>query len=243
VNDVASRRKRGLLLPALVMLVTLAVLIGLGMWQVSRLAWKENLIATLDQRVTAPPIPLPPPQAWPKLTPDASEFQRVTAAVEYLDRPSAYVYSGGSALRTDIRTPGYFMFVPARLATGEIVVVDAGYVPDTSAPQPKGEAEIVGYLRWPEPRSSFVSDHDASGSIWHVRDHHLMAQRLGWGDVTAPFYIDQESPAPPAGLPRPGPLTVKLRNDHLGYALTWFGLAAVLLVAFVLWALGRHREA
>ncbi len=102
-------------------------------------------------------------------------------------------------------------------------------------------AEIAGYLRWPEARSLFVSDHERRGSIWHVRDHRLMAERLGWGDV-APFYIDQELPAPPSGLPRPGPLTVKLRNDHLGYAITWFGLAAVLLVVFGIWALRRGRQ-
>ena len=165
----------------------------------------------------------------------------MTAIVEYLDRPHAYVFTGGSALRPDVKTPGYFVFAPARLA-GETVVVNAGYVPDSKSSRVGGKVEIVGYLRWPEARSWFVSDHDASGSVWHVRDHRLMAKRLGWGDAIAPFYIDQESPVPSGGLPRPGPLTVKLRNDHFGYALTWFGLAAVLLVTFGIWAVRRERQ-
>jgi cytochrome oxidase assembly protein ShyY1 len=74
-----------------------------------------------------------------------------------------------------------------------------------------------------------------------VRDHRLMAKLLQWGGDVAPFYIDQESPVLPDGLPRPGPLTVKLRNDHLGYAITWFGLAAVLLIVFLVWTLRRER--
>ena len=228
-------RQRGLLIPGLFVLVALAVLLALGFWQVERLAWKENLIASLDRRISAPPVALPPSKDWPNLSQDASEFRRVTATVEYLDRPRAYVYTGGSALRPDIKAPGYFVFAPARLSTGDTVVINAGYVSDRDHPWPPTNGEIAGYLRWPEARSPFVSDHDAAGSIWHVRDHRLMAERLGWLDVP-PFYIDLESPVPPSGLPKPGPLTVKLHNDHLGYAITWFGLATVLVVVFLLWS-------
>jgi cytochrome oxidase assembly protein ShyY1 len=136
------------------------------------------------------------------------------------------------------------VFAPARLATGELVVVNAGYVAEPNHAPIDAKAEITGYLRWPEARSLFVSDHDASASVWHVRDHRLMAARLGWGDATAPFYIDQQSPVPPSGVPRPGSLTVKLRNDHLGYAITWFGLAAVLVIVFGFWIVrGERRSA
>jgi surfeit locus 1 family protein len=241
VSEAARLRQRGLLLPGLAALAAFLVLLGLGLWQVSRLAWKENLIATLEQRVTATPVPLPPAKDWPELTQEDAEFRRVVATVEFLDRPPAYVYTGGSALRPDVKTPGYFVFAPARLATGEVVAVNAGYVPERGHPGAKGKAEIVGYLRWPEARSPFVSDHDASGSVWHVRDHRLMAKLLRWDGDIAPFYIDQESPVPSDGLPRPGPLTVKLHNDHLGYAITWFGLAAVLLIVFLVWTRRRER--
>jgi cytochrome oxidase assembly protein ShyY1 len=69
-----------------------------------------------------------------------------------------------------------------------------------------------------------------------------MAKLKNWGDQVAPFYIDQERPVPLGGLPRPGPLTVKLRNDHLGYAITWFGLAAALAIIFAVWTAARWRE-
>jgi len=108
-------------------------------------------------------------------------------------------------------------------------------------PWQSGSREIIGYLRWPERPGLFVSDHDRSGDIWFVRDSAAMAAMRQWGDV-APFYIDMESPAPAGGLPQPGPLTVNLRNNHLGYALTWFGLAGTLAGVFGFWLRGRHQK-
>ena len=106
----------------------------------------------------------------------------------------------------------------------------------------RGQVELVGYLRFPDAGSFFVSDHDASGAIWFVRDQRAMAKALGWGEA-APFYVDQESPLSPGGVPRPGALKVQLRNDHLGYALTWFGLAAGLAAVFAIWAWPQRRKA
>jgi cytochrome oxidase assembly protein ShyY1 len=238
-----TRTQRGILLPAVFVLIAFVILLGLGAWQIERLAWKQDLIAALAQRVTAPPVPLPPAQDWPNLTQEDSEFQRVSATVQFLDRPYAYAYTAGSTLRPDVKKPGYFVFAPARLPAGEIVVVNAGYVPDRKVRLDNDQRRIVGYLRWPEHPRWFIAEHDAAGAVWHLRDHRLMAKRLGWGEPLAPFYIDQESPVPPDGVPRPGPLTVKLRNDHLGYAITWFGLAAVLLLVFGFWAVSRGRRA
>jgi cytochrome oxidase assembly protein ShyY1 len=235
--------KHGILLPGLFTLAVFLVLLGLGLWQVERLAWKEGLIVTLERRVNAPIEPLPQPKEWAQLLQETDEFRRVRAVVEFVDRPHAHAFTGGSALRPDVKAPGYFVFVPARLASGEIVVIDAGYTPERKYPWAGGKSEVVGYLRWPEAARWFVSAHDAAGTLWFVRDHRAMARQLGWGANVAPFYIDQESPVPAAGVPRPGPLTVKLRNDHLGYAITWFGLAAVLLVVFGFWAVSRERAA
>lgn len=232
---------RRLLVPGIVTAAALAVLIALGIWQLERKAWKEALIAALEQRTSAAPAKLPPPETWATLTPENSEFRRVKLQLEFLDRRHAWFYTSGSALREDVKSPGYFVFVPARIPSGQIVVVDIGYSPERQYPWKAGKAEIVGYLRWPESPSWFVSEHDTSGGTWFVRDQRAMAKVRAWGDV-APFYIDQEGPVPPGGLPRPGAVKVKLRNDHLGYALTWFGLAAALGAIFALWAwkeLGR----
>ncbi len=228
-----------LLLPSVITLTGLAVLIGLGTWQLERKAWKEDLIATLEQRVSAPPADLPPPQAWDTLRPADAEFRRVRLRGVFQD-DSAFLYTSGSALRDDVKRPGYFVFSAAELPDGRRVVVNRGYTADRSAPLASGAAEIVGYLRWPEDSSWFVADRDAGANVWHVRNHLRMAEGLGWGSV-APFYIEQESPVPPGGVPHPAALHPNLPNNHLQYALTWYGLAAALLAVFAVWLVRRGR--
>jgi surfeit locus 1 family protein len=239
----ASEQRRGPLVPGLVALAGFVVLIVLGTWQIERKAWKEALIAALRQRVTAEPVALPPQESWGRLTAENSEFLRVRVRIDFRKEGDALLYTSGSALRNDVKSPGYFVFTPVRLSGGTLIVVNRGYIPDFSYPGRAGSEEIVGYLRWPERSSWFIADHDNSNAtVWYVRDHRLMAQVKRWGEV-GPFYIEQESPAPPGGLPHPAALKVELRNEHLQYALTWYGLAAVLVVVFTIWARGRRRAA
>jgi surfeit locus 1 family protein len=236
----AAGRRGGLLVPGALALAMLAVLLGLGTWQVERKAWKENLIATLEKRATDAAIALPSPQQWAGLTPGNSEFSRVRVHVEFPKARDALVFSGGAALRDDAKGTGYFVFAPATLPGGQRVVIDRGFVPSKAYPAAVGPQDIVGALRFPETPSWFVANHDTAGDVWTVRDPAAMAQLLGWGTV-APFYIEQEAPVPPGGLPHPSPLKPNLRNEHLQYAITWYGLAAVLVVIFAIWA-GRRRQ-
>jgi cytochrome oxidase assembly protein ShyY1 len=241
---------RGLLLPGLFAILGLAILIALGTWQLERRAWKEALIATLRQRLAAPPVALPPPSSWTGLDPDTAEFRRVSFSAEFLpgtrsderDR-EARLYTGGSALRDDVKLPGYFAFAPARLPAGAVVVINRGYVANprptaATIPSrlPEDAVKLTGVMRWPERPGWFDTTYSAADDLWFVRDHRAMAARLGWGQV-APFYIELEAPA--AGSPRPGVLRVNLPNDHLQYALTWYGLALVLVVVFAAWVRGR----
>jgi cytochrome oxidase assembly protein ShyY1 len=251
----AARARGGLLLPGAAALAGLVVLLGLGTWQVERKAWKEALIETLNRRLVAEPQPLPPAPRRHELDPSADEFTRVRFAAAFrtgrrLDDPEreARVYTGGSSLRSDIKAPGYFVFAPARLVDGSTVVVNRGYVanprPTAStapAPLPPGPVDVIGMIRFPEQPGWFDQAYSAADDLWFVRDPAAMAARNGWGPV-APFYIDMEGPVPPAGTPLPAPLKVNLRNDHLQYAITWYGLAAVLVVMFVLWSVRQRRE-
>lgn len=234
MNEVFSNPHRRLFFPVVIALGAFCVLCGLGLWQVERKAWKENLISSMHERITAPPAALPPAREWERLTPENSEFRRVTARLQFPESERVFVYSGPSGVRPDIKSPGYFVFVPARTDSGQTVAVNVGFTPDRQAPSLAGAREITGYLRWPERSSLFVSDHDAAGETWFARIPGAMAEFRKWGPV-APFYIDQEAPVPPSGLPRPGPITVNFPNNHLGYALTWFGLALGLLAVFSYW--------
>jgi surfeit locus 1 family protein len=220
------------------------VLIGLGTWQLERKTWKEGLIATLAERTTAEPVPLAAPERWSALAPDSDEFRRVTFQATIAAGREALVYAAGSSVRTDITGVGYWVFAPAELAGGAVVVVNRGFVPEgqqdpkTHVP-PTGSVDLIGALRWPEPRGWFVPNDDPARNLWFARDHLAMARAKGWGSV-APFYVELEnSPGP---LPRAARLTPTLRNMHLQYALTWYGLAAVLVVMFALWLRGRRRD-
>ena len=236
-----STIRKGILVPTLAVLAAFAVLVSLGQWQLNRKVWKETLIDAMTQRLAAAPEELPPPDQWNTLTPDNAEFRRVKLHGEFLPVRDTYAYVAGSALRNDIKEPGYYVFRPVKLANGKIVALNRGYVPLEYMEQtPAGPAEIVGYIRFPEKAAWFMTEASSNGDTWFVRDPQAMARARGWGEV-APFYIDQESPVPPGGLPRPSALAVTLRDDHLGYALTWFGLAAVLAGVYIAWLISRRR--
>jgi surfeit locus 1 family protein len=237
----AAGRRGGLFIPGAMVLGALVVLIGLGTWQVERKAWKESLIATLERRLSEAPVALPPPAEWAAMTPDRWEFTRVRVRAQFLKDSDALVYTAGSSIRDDVKGTGYFVFSPAHLPGGQQVVINRGFVPSRAYPAEPGMHDIIGAVRWPQASSWFVSDHDDKGEVWMVRDPVAMAQRKTWGTV-APFYIEQEAPVPAGGLPHPAPLKVQLPNHHLQYALTWYGLAAVLVVMSAIWAARRKRQ-
>jgi cytochrome oxidase assembly protein ShyY1 len=187
---------------------------------------------------------LPPAVQWSALDPDHDEFRRVTVTATFRDAPEAKIYASGSALRTDVAGLGAFVFTPAVLADGMTVVIDRGFVPDgaQAAAAPRQAVTLTGYLRFPEKPGWITPVPDVNKRLWFARDHLGMAKALSWGAV-APFYIDLEAPAPPSGLPKPGPLEVHLKDDHLQYAITWFALAAAVAIAFAVWLRGRRRAA
>jgi cytochrome oxidase assembly protein ShyY1 len=144
------------------------------------------------------------------------------------------------------------VFLPARLAGGETVVINAGFVPNTMqdrAVEDRAVARLItrqpvmltGYLRFPESAGVLTPAENLTKRLWFTRDHLAMARALNWPNV-APFYIDLEQPVPPNAIPKPGPLEVHLKDDHLQYAITWFTLAAAVVIAFGVWMRGQaHR--
>jgi len=232
-------------------LVMIAAFIGLGLWQLQRRVEKHALIAALTERLAAAPRPLPPASEWRKFTPDHDEFRRVRFTAIYETRLDAMVYSSGSAIRPDISGPGTWAFIPARLPGGETLAINAGFVPNTMMDRGvqdravarliTGEpVEMTGYMRFPEAAGMLTPDVEHAKRLWFARDQIAMAEALGW-DKVAPFYIDLETPVPQNGIPKPGPLQVHLKDDHLQYAITWFTLALAVAIAFAVWWRRRPR--
>ncbi len=242
-----SVKRRGIVETTVFAVVGIAILVGLGVWQLDRKVWKENLIAAMNARLTQKPADLPPREQWDKLSQKRDEFRRVGFPAEFLPGQEALVYTAGSALRPDVHGPGYWVFAPARLAGGSIVIVDRGFVPTDrkdaatrAAGAPHGSTDIVGIMRWPEARGMFTPTDDTKGNVWYLRDIKAMAAAHHWRDV-APFYVDQEAPVPAGGLPKPGRLVVNLPDNHLQYAITWFGMAFALACFYVIFVVRRLR--
>jgi cytochrome oxidase assembly protein ShyY1 len=223
-------------------LAMVALFVGLGVWQLQRRVEKHALIAALTERLAATPVPLPSPPEWSALKPAKDEFRRVRFTATYARLPDAMVYSAGSAVREDISGPGTWALLPAHLPSGEMIVINAGFVPNTMqdrAQQDRAVARLItdrpvtltGYIRFPETAGALTPAEDPAKRLWFARDHLAMARVLGWGEV-APFYLDLETPMPESGIPKPGPLQVHLRDDHLQYAISWFALAGALLIGF-----------
>jgi len=242
----ALRKRRSTVLDATMFaLVGIVILCGLGVWQLDRKVWKEDLIARLNARLSRAPQDLPPRASWPQLHQDGEEFRRVVFPAEFLDGEEALVYTAGSPLRPDVKGPGYWVFAPVRLAGGSIVLVNRGFVPpdhkdpaERSEGTPHGIVDVVGVMRWPEARGTFTPADDPKKNIWFLRDSKSIADIKKWA-TAAPFYIDQEEPVPAGGWPKPGKLEVQLPDNHLQYAITWFGLALALAGVYVVWLVRR----
>lgn len=245
----SAKQPRGVFGMTIIALVMVGVLAGLGVWQLQRRDEKHALIAALTERLALAPVPLP--KDWSTLSAARDEFRRVTFTATFESKPDVMVYTSGSAVREDVSGPGTWAFLPARLTDGRTLVVNAGYVPNTMQDRAREDravaplitgapAVLTGYLRFPEERSLFSAHEDRAKRLWFVRDHRAMSAANGWG-TAAPFYIDLESPVPPSGVPKPGPLQVHLRDNHMQYAITWFGLALVVLVTFGFWLVGQRR--
>jgi surfeit locus 1 family protein len=195
-------------------LVGVAVLIGLGAWQVKRLAWKEALIARLEQRLATDPVALP---SAPDPARDAFLRVRVSGRI---DGREVHVLTSLIPYG-----PGFRVIVPLRAESGRVVMADLGYVPEAlkdAGGRRGGPVEVVGALYWPDETDAFTPAPDRAANIWFARDLGPMAEALG----AEPLLIIAESGSLGGGeWPKPLRLGVSLVNNHLQYAITWFLLA------------------
>lgn len=250
MNDVTARR-RSITGFGIATLIIVSTLLSLGFWQLQRRTEKHALIAALDARLAEAPVALPSPDRWPTMSAAKDEFRRVTFTATYKPLPDAMVYSSGSGVRPDVPGAVTWAFLPAALSGGATVVINTGFVQNTMQDRAQQDrvvktlitglpVTLTGYIRFPETAGALTPHDDVAKRLWFNRDQRAMASALDWGAV-APFYVDLETPAPANGIPRPGPLVVRLKDDHMQYAITWFSLAAAVVIAFGVWTRGQKR--
>ena len=221
----------------------LAVLVGLGTWQVQRLAWKEALLATIDARIHADPLPLDEVASrYPEI-----EYVPVTATGRFDHAAERHVFTTWEG------ESGYDVFTPLLLGENRAVLVNRGFVPfDRKDPatradgQVGGEVTVTGLARRGLAEKPFwvVPDNDPAKNVFYWKDVRAMRETSGLDPAidVLPFVVDAGDAVNPGGLPVGGTTLIDLPNNHLQYAVTWYGLALALcgVFGYRLWSLRKR---
>ncbi len=234
----AARSMTALLSFATFLLLAFAGLAALGTWQLERRVWKLDLIARVDARVHAPPISAPGPGDWFGVTAKTDEYRHVRLSGRFLPGHTTLVQA------LTARGSGYWVLAPLERRDGSRVLINRGFVAQEERDRaaqgmnlPAGEVVVTGLMRMTEPEGTFLRRNDPPAGRWYSRDVQAMAVAQGLADV-APYFVDADAgPAPPSAeheasvTPIGGLTVISFSNNHLVYALTWYGLALMVLYA------------
>ncbi len=235
---------RRVLVPALAgggALALAALFVALGLWQLQRRSWKQELIAQVDARAHAAPVPLPSPAEWASFSPARDGYRRVVVEGRLL-RDDETLVRATTALGS-----GYWVMTPLRTSEGT-VLVNLGFIPPErrdarmrGAACGDGVLRLTGLLRASEPGGGFLRSNDAAHDRWYSRDVAAIAARRGLDDA-APFFVDVEAGPNAAPCPVGGLTVIRFTDHHLIYALTWFGLALLSAWACLVFLFGRRER-
>lgn len=227
-------------------LVALAILLSLGTWQMQRLKWKEDLLSTIDQRMHSPPVAL---EQAERLFGESGDVDYVPVSVS-----GTFAHEGERHfLATWKGQSGFYVYTPLKLEDGRFLLVNRGFVPygmKEASSRPEGQMQgtvtVTGLARNPlagKP-SSIVPDNDPAKNVFYWKDRDAMAASAGLpaGYTLVPFFLDADATPNPGGWPAGGVTIVDLPNNHLEYAVTWYGLAAALAGVLLFSLAGRRKH-
>jgi surfeit locus 1 family protein len=238
--------------PALIRLTLAAVigfafLIALGNWQLQRLEWKERIIDRIETRTERSPVSLERAVELSKQWGDPN-YLRVEAKGRFHNDRERHYYT----ISQDGQ-PGWRIIAPLETASGRIILVDRGYVPeDRKDPRTRVSGQfqdvvtVTGLLRTSEKPNLFSPANNEEANQWFTRDLSTMAGSMfpsGTVEVL-PFFLEADASEVPGGWPKGGQTRLELPNKHLQYAVTWFLLAACLLAVYVayVWSVMSGRR-
>lgn len=225
--ETGERRRRS---PAFLIGMTLIALVfftgfcALGAWQIQRLGWKRDLIARVDARIHAHPVPAP------RAATRADEYRRVRISGHFLHDRAVLVQA------VTVRGAGFWVLTPLVTDQGFTLIVNRGFVPPENRrdyARPQGEVHVAGLLRLSEPGGGFLRANDPAGNRWFSRDVTAIATARGIKGPLADYFIDADAVCGPDSLPIGGLTVVRFPDNHLQYAITWFVLAAMVAGAYM----------
>lgn len=231
-SDVTRGSRTGFWLIIGLGVMLIGLFCALGIWQVERLAWKRDLIATVDARLAAPAVPAPGSGDWARINRTDDRYRKVTVTGQFRHDAEVLVKAvtelGG----------GFWVMTPLETQDGTWLV-NRGFVPaDRRDPETRSDGQVAGTLtvtglmRMTEPGGAFLRANAPAEGRWYSRDVAAIAQAIG--TPLAPAFIDADATPNPGGLPVGGLTVVAFRNSHLSYALTWFALALGTAVGLVI---------
>lgn len=212
-------------------------LVSLGSWQVKRLLWKNNLIAEITERAGLPPIFLPDSP----IDIENMQYRKIKLEGHFLNDKEVHLFTGANRMKGD---PGYNIITPLEMADGRVVLVDRGWVPAKKKEQEKRQETIinrgvslVGMLHKGEHKGLFTPDNDIAKNLWFWLD--IPAISGFTGKTLDNVYVRAlAEDGEVDDLPIAGKAEVQFRNDHLQYAITWYSLAIILLVIYLVYIRG-----
>lgn len=217
------------IVPLLIGLVGVAILASLGTWQLRRLEWKEGVLSQIETRIAADPVAVPTSP-----DPDQDRYLSVAARGQFTDQEIHVLVSTkdvGAAFR---------IITLFQSDDGRRLLVDRGIVPDEAKDDPRSPvtATLRGNLHWPDEVDAFTPEADRTGNLWYARDVDAMSAELAAEPFL--FVVRDTSEADPQVQPLPVSSS-GIPNDHLQYAITWFGLALVWTAMTLYWIARRAR--
>ncbi|MEM7404081.1 MAG: SURF1 family protein [Pseudomonadota bacterium] len=221
-------------------LVLIALFAYLGTWQLHRLAWKLALIERVERQLAQRPVEAPGRSRWMHVD-RRFEYLPVTATGRFEHRAETFVQA------MTVKGSGYWVLTPLVTESGHAVLVNRGFVDPArkdvatrSTGQPHGTVTVVGLLRLSEPAGRLWQSNNAAEGRWYSRDVAAIGRFQNLDDaVLAPYFIDANDTPNPGGWPVGGLTTVRFRNTHLVYALTWYALAG--MTGIYAWIAMRKR--
>lgn len=221
------------LIPTLFTIPAVIVMLGLGVWQLQRLEWKETLIERLQVRAEAPAQQLDDGD----LSAEADEFRNVSVTGRYVHEHEFFLVN-----RSLNGNPGMHVLTPLVLSDGSgAVLVNRGWVPFDKVESEtraqgllQGEVTVTGLLRFPKGQGTFKPDNDVARNEWFFIDTDKMGEVSGL--ALADYYIMSGNKDVPGQYPVGRQWRLDIRNDHLQYAITWFSLATALIVVFLVYS-------
>ncbi|KQV43651.1 MULTISPECIES: SURF1 family protein [unclassified Rhizobium] len=243
--EVAAKGRARTVAAIVTVLVALAILLSLGTWQMQRLAWKEGLLAAIAERRAAPPVDIAEIDRMAKAGEDV-DYRAMTATGIYANSKERHFFA------TYEGRTGYYIYTPLQLADGRFLLVNRGFVPfDSKEPETRKEGQLTGEQtvrglarsELLEKPSWVVPDNDIAKNIFYWKDHHAMAESVGLDSAqVVPFFLDADATPNPGGWPIGGVTQFDLPNNHLQYAMTWYGLALALVVISVVFVIKRRKN-